>query len=151
MAEKLSNSLTNKDDEHLVWLDKNIENYSNKQKLNQLRELDDKIKSFTDKQKCVDYIKKQDISHTKSSIILIISGSFSEEIIPQIHDCRCIVGIFIFCSHSERFQDLKFPKLQAICTETYELFDRIQNYVNREKFEIDFSLFNNQKSTNSGN
>jgi hypothetical protein len=151
MAEKLSNSLTNKNDDHLVWLDENIENYSNKQKLNQLRELDDKIKCFTDKQQCVDYIEKQDISHTKSSIILITSGSFSEEILPQIHDCRCIVGIFIFCTNSERFQDLKFPKLRAICTDTYELFDRIQNYVNRDKFAIDFSLFNNQKSTNSGN
>jgi hypothetical protein len=135
---------------HLVWLDHNLENSSNIRKLNQLRELDDKIKTFIDEEKCVDYILKQDDKNTKSYIIFIISGALSEEIIPKIHDCTCILTIFIFCARLDHFENIKYPKLRAICTDSYELFDRIENCMNRDQVSIDFSLFNNQKATESG-
>jgi tetratricopeptide (TPR) repeat protein len=136
---------------HLVWLDKNIENDINQQKLHQLREFDDKIKSFTSKTQCIDYIRKQDDRNTKSYIILIVSASFSAQVIPIIHDCICILAIFIFCTTSEQVHDLKLEKIQPICTDTDQLIDRIRNYINRDKTSIDFSLFNNQNTTDSGN
>ncbi|CAF0871587.1 unnamed protein product [Adineta steineri] len=135
---------------HLIWLDHNIENNSNRRNLKQLHELDDQIKSFTDKEQCIAYINKQNTSKTKPYIILIISGRLSEEVIPYIHDCICLFDIFIFCADAERLKHLKFAKLRAICTDFNELFDRIQNCMDRNKFTIDFSLFNNtENNTNS--
>jgi hypothetical protein len=152
MAEKALNQLENTQSyvHHLVWLDNDIENLTEKSKVNQLRELDDKIKYFTDEEQCVDYIRKQDDKNTKSYIIFITSGAFSEEIIPQIHKCICIVAIFIFCTNPKHFQHVKSPKLRAICTDIHELYDRIGNCMNRDQVSIDFSLFNNQKVTESG-
>ena len=150
MAEKKSLKHNEDNIHHLVWLDKHLENSSNIKKLNQLRELDDKIKSFIDEEKCVNYILKQDGKNTKSYIIFIISGALSKEIIPQIHDCTCILTIFIFCAKSDHVKDINYPKLRAICTDSYELFDRIENCMNRDQVSIDFSLFNNQKATESG-
>jgi hypothetical protein len=151
MAEKVSN---NEDTQpyvhHLVWLDKNIKNDVNQQKLNQLRELDDQIKCFSSNEQCIDYIQRQDDRNKKSYIIFIISGSLSNEIIPEIHDCLCIFAIFIFCTKSEQVQHLALPKIRAICTDTGELIARIRSCMNRDKISIDFSLFNNQNVTDSG-
>jgi hypothetical protein len=152
MAEKISNNEdTHSYFHHLVWLDKNIENDVNQQKLNQLRELDDRIKAFSNKQRCIDYIQSNDDRNTKSYIIFIISGSLSKEIIPEIHDCICILAIFIFCTKSEQVQHLSLPKIRAICTDTNELIARIHNCMNSDKISIDFSLFSNQIHTDSGN
>jgi hypothetical protein len=161
MAEKISNKLENsfKNNEdahqsyvhHLVWLDKNIENDVNQQKLNQLHELDDQIKTFASKKQCIDYIQRQNDRNTKSYIIFIISGSLSKEVIPEIHDYTCILAIFIFCTKSEQVQHLTFPKIRLICTDTNELIVRIRNYMNRDKISIDFSLFNNQNAIDTGN
>ena len=135
---------------HLVWLDENIHNFSNQQKLKQLRELDDKIQIFTDKNECITYIKNYDMKKTKSDIIFIISGSFSKETIPQIHNCPCINGIFIFCLDIKRHQQLKFLKLRGICTDIQDLIDDIQTSAKRESGPIDFSLFATQNNTKTG-
>lgn len=124
---------------HLVWLDKNIDNHNNQQKLNRLHELDDKIKTFTTKEKSIEYIR-----NTKSSIIFIISGSLSKEVIPEIHDYTCIIAIFIFCTKFEQIPQLKFSKIRATCTDTDELIDKVHSCMNRNIASIDFSLFINQ-------
>ena len=145
-----SNQSTESYVHHLVWLDKNIENNAIKQNLSELRELDDKLKLFSNPDECIDYIKKQNDGNAKSYIILIISGSFSEQILPKIHDYACILAIFLHSNNSERFQSSKFSKLRAICTDTHELFDRIRNCMNRDMIPMGFSLFNNRSTAESG-
>jgi hypothetical protein len=144
MAKKVSNASensfrTNEEDiYHLVWLNKNLKKPSDQQKLNQLRDIDEKIKAFTSEEQCIDYIQK----HLASYIILIISDPFSTEIIPTIHDCKTLLTFFILCTNSQDFQHIKFAKLRAICTDINELMDRIRHSMERDKVLIDFSLFN---------
>ncbi|CAF0853481.1 unnamed protein product [Rotaria sordida] len=149
MAGTSPNTLEKSYVHHLVWLDKNIENYTNKQKLNQWHELDDKIKLFSNKEDCIDYIQRQDDKNTKSYIIFIISDSFSQQVIPHIHNCTCILAIFIFSTNSENCQNLKYPKLRAICVDISDLFNRIRNCMDRDKVSIAFSLFNKRDSTDA--
>ncbi|CAF2416951.1 unnamed protein product [Rotaria sp. Silwood2] len=136
---------------HLVWLDKNIENYTNKQKLNQWHELDDKIKLFANKEECIDYIQRQNDRNMKSYIIFIISDSFSQQVVPQIHDYKCIIAIFILSTNSKNCQTLKYPKIRATCLDISDLFNRIRNCMDRDKASIGFSLFNKRDSTDTGN
>lgn len=135
---------------HLVWLDEDIENNVNQQKLKQLHELDDQMKTFTNKKQCIDYIRKQNDRNTKSYIIFIVSGVLSKEVISEIYDCICILAIFIFSTKSEQISQLKLPKIRAICTNTDQLIGRIRNCMHRDMSSIDFSLLNNQNISNSG-
>ncbi|CAF3396460.1 unnamed protein product [Rotaria sp. Silwood1] len=158
MADKSSNaskkSFKNIDDtqsyvHHLVWLDKNIENYTNQQKLNQWHELDDNIKLFSHEEECINYIQKQNDKNTESYIIFIISDSCSEQVIPKIHNCLCILAIFILTTNSENCQILNYPKIRATCLDTSDLFNRIRHCIYRDEASIGFSLLNKQDSTDA--
>lgn len=151
MAEKVSN---NTDIQpyihHLVWLDKNVENDVNQRQLNRLRELDERIRSFTNKDECLHYLREQDERNAKSYIILIVSGSFSEKVIPKVQDCICILSIFIFCANANYINHLK-SDLVTICTDTNELINRIRSCINQDQTSIDYSLLNIQNRSGKFN
>jgi hypothetical protein len=147
MAEKGSN---NTDAQpyvhHLVWLDKDVENDLNQRKLNRLREFDEKIKTFTSRGQCLDYLQEQDDRNSKSYIILIISGSLSEKIVPKVLDCVCILEIFVFCTKSEQVGPFK-SNMVTICTNTDELINRIHSCITRDQSSIDYSLLDIQDTS----
>ncbi|CAF3704413.1 unnamed protein product, partial [Adineta steineri] len=151
----IQNSSTNNQDNqtcyyHIIWLDKYIKNFSNTRKLKELSQFDSKIKPFTCENECIEYIREQNNQNTNSYIIFIISGSLSEQIIPKIQGYNCIVTILIFCTNIDRYKDLKFKKLQAICDDTYDLMDSIEIYMTKNNDrEIHFSLLNQQESADS--
>ncbi|CAF1001474.1 unnamed protein product [Adineta steineri] len=148
----IQNSSTNNQDNqtcyyHIIWLDKYLKNFSNTLKLKQLSQFDSKIKSFICENECIEYIREQ---NTNTHIIFIISGSLSEQIIPKIQDYNCILTILIFCTDIDRYNHLKFKKLQAICDDTYDLMDSIEIYMTKNNDrEIHFSLLNQQESADS--
>jgi hypothetical protein len=135
---------------NIIWLDKNMNTHSNKIRLKQLREIDPEIKSFICRNECIDYIRQENDKETISQIILIISGSLSEKVIPKIHDYTCIFAIFIFCANIDNYKNLEYQKLRAICTETDELMDSIEICIAKYNNTTDFSVFLSQHSVSSG-
>ena len=124
----------------IVWLDANINNPVNQRKLNRLRQIDLATQSFSRKEELIDYIQQQERSHGISNIILIISGSLSEHVIPNIQNCLSIHVIFIFCTNTDKYQHLKYRKLRAITSDTQDLLNHIEMYIARNNITTDFSI-----------
>ena len=126
---------------HLIWLDENIENDTNQENLNKLRQFDENISIFSNLNQCLNYLKTQNDQNTKSSMILIVSKQFSRELINQIQKYQCILGVFIF---DKQIEHMKSVDITAICTHIDELIVRIRSCLHRTKTSIDFSFLNKQ-------
>jgi len=106
----------------LIWLDSNIDqNTADCQNtITKLQRVINLIQTFTESDRCIEFLKK--INDDKA--YLIISGSFGEHLMPQIHDLTHVDTIFIFCgnkSHHEiwakNWSKIKgvFAKIEPIC------------------------------------
>lgn len=89
----------------LIWLDTNInETHQDFQScLQELRKTVVTLKTFTNVNVCIDYLKTVD----EEKIFLITSGSLGQQIVPLIHALPQIDTIFIFC------QNVDFHRLWA--------------------------------------
>ena len=135
---------------HILWLDRHVNNPSNQRKLKQLSEIDSGIKAFVSREECINYIREKDDRNDKSYIIFIVSGSLSEEVIPKIQNYTCVLTIFIFCTHVEKYANLEFPKLRAVCIETDDLMNKIEMCIAKDKDTTSFNFLANQHSSLTG-
>ena len=89
---------------YLIWLD----GYVNKSPeniiaQNQLRTLINHLKTFEDGKTCEEYIRS--LSET-DRIVFIVSGASGKEIIPQVHQLRQILSIYIYCLNKKKYEQL---------------------------------------------
>jgi hypothetical protein len=91
----LSSTSQNLETFSLLWLDENvnlIEENVNAQK--KLRTVINELKTFENCQICEEYIRQiTDVN----SIILIVSGRYGRELIPNIHDLLQLNTVYIYC------------------------------------------------------
>ena len=104
----LSSTSENLETFSLLWLDQNVnlkEENINAQK--KLKTVINQLKTFENCQLCEEYIRKiTDVN----SIILIVSGRYGRELIPNIHDLLQLNAVYIYC------MDVKANELLATNT-----------------------------------
>ncbi|CAF1272174.1 unnamed protein product [Adineta steineri] len=85
-------------------------------------------------------LKIQELRNQEIKILIIVSGSFAKEILP---DTRNNFRIIIFCRNSNKYKRLKehYPNIIDICTERETLETSIQ----RELPLLKFNLFSKEK------
>ena len=76
----------------------------------------------------------------KEKILLIISGSFAEQILPQISN---IPTIIIFCSNYKKYHHLLHKKYRNLCDICVE-HELLKASIQREIPSLKFNLFDNQ-------
>lgn len=156
MARQPTSSLLPANDSHpsfqysLVWIDAKIDDDHNRRTLRRLRKIDPDLQAFSNERQLTEFIDLQEKNREISSIILIVSGQFAEQIITSLHDSPCIAIFFIHCWNKKHVKHLQFPKLRTIHTEPDDLIDDIQHCNEVVKTNVDFSLFNDQSSDNAG-
>ncbi|CAF2078155.1 unnamed protein product [Rotaria magnacalcarata] len=81
----------------LVWLDANLDESKQdfKNSLTNLQQLVVSIRTFTDAEQCIRFIKDT----KEEKIVLIISGSLGQTVIPNICACSQLDSIYVFCSN----------------------------------------------------
>ncbi|UJR23956.1 hypothetical protein I4U23_026924 [Adineta vaga] len=81
-----------------LWLDQNIDStQDNRDTQTELRRIINHLRTFDDCDKCEKYIRKI----TREKVVLIVSGSFGQLVIPQIHDLSQLSAFYVFCQDKE--------------------------------------------------
>ena len=83
---------------HLVWLDASIDEVNNddyRNSIMKLQEVVSIVNTFTDADECTDFIT--DIK--QETTFLMVSGAFSQTIVPIVQDISEVSSVYIFCEN----------------------------------------------------
>ena len=102
----------------LVWLHENIDEVNNKDCRNiiaKLLQVTSNINTFTDADKCVDFITDKNECKT----FMIISGTFSRKIVPVLQDISQVSSIYLHCVNKARHEQWaqQRPKVNGVFTD----------------------------------
>ena len=133
------------DDVTLIWLDRSIapteDNYYS---MKQLCNLFNNIRTFSRTDEFINYLN----DGLDEKIILVVSGSLGEEIIPKIHSFHLIDSIYIFCLNKIKHQlwAKDYSKIQGV----YNDIDTLRLYLIKSKlFQSDDDYYPNEKKSSS--
>jgi hypothetical protein len=107
--------------------------------ITQLRQVGNTVNTFTDADKCIDFIT--DIEEKKT--LLIVSGSFSQVIVPVVQDISQVRSTYILCQNKSQHEQwaLQWSKVKGIFTDTTSICEAlkqtVQNY-NQNLVSISF-------------
>src|SRR6202044_4259482 len=79
----------------LVWLDESIDEVNNddcRNSITKLRQVVNDINTFTDVDECVDFTT----NITQEKVFMIVSGTFSQIIVPVVQDIPQVSCVYIF-------------------------------------------------------
>ncbi|CAF3486667.1 unnamed protein product [Rotaria socialis] len=113
----------------IVWLDaKKSKESSNVDYLNRsidFSTLISHIHVFDDVDQCCEYLLSKDQA---DKVLLIVSGSIGEKVLPCIHDITQIIGVYIFCNDVEKHREWAgtFSKVRDVFRCPKKLIERIQ-------------------------
>ncbi len=85
----------------LIWLDSSVDDATNKIAQEKLRTSINYLKKFTNTEECQQYIEQRS---EDDRIVIIVSGRFGREIVPNIHQLRQISSIYVFCMNKQAYE-----------------------------------------------
>jgi len=99
MADANSKAFLSNDDNletfSLLWLDAQINaTEDNRQTQQKLRQIINHLKTFDDQQQCHQYILSLS---PQDRLVLITSGRYGRQLVPQIHQLRQLSSIYVYC------------------------------------------------------
>ena len=101
-------------DVFLIWLDNSINecNQYYHQTVSQLRQVVNTVRTFTDANQCIEFIK----TIVDQKIYLIISGSLGQQLMPTIHNISQVDSILIFCGNKAHHElwSKNWPKIKGV-------------------------------------
>ncbi|CAF3950934.1 unnamed protein product, partial [Adineta steineri] len=128
---------------YLIWLDECAKNESLESLRTQalLREINhDNCLLFNQPDQF--FVQIRELEERQQQLLVVISGSLAEELLPKLRSIDSIPIIIIFCANYNQYVYLlnKYPKVVRICT-TYE---KLQSSIRNELLSSKFNLFENQ-------
>jgi hypothetical protein len=94
-----------------LWLDQNIDStQGNRDTQKELRHVINHLRTFDNSDECEKYIRQ--INQEK--VILIVSGSLGQEIVPRLQDLPQLSAFYVFCQDKKRNEEWanKYPKVK---------------------------------------
>jgi hypothetical protein len=94
----------------LIWLDSLVNtSQDNIDTKVLLRKAINRLKTFENSEKCVEYIR----SIPREHIVLIVSGRLGQVVVPIIHRFPQLIAIYVYCSDIKRNEEWskKFSKV----------------------------------------
>ncbi|CAF1058051.1 unnamed protein product [Adineta ricciae] len=112
----------------LFWLDSSVNETEDNQAIQKtLREIINHFKAFADLDKCRRYILSLS---PQDRAILIVSGRFGRELVPQIHSYPQVLAIYVYCFDKEANEkwSKQFPKIKNVVVQPKDLIAEIGAY-----------------------
>jgi Flp pilus assembly protein TadD len=103
---------------HLVWLDGSIDEDNNddcRNSITQLRQIINTVNTFIDVDECIDFITDKKEEKT----LMMVSGIFSEIIVPVAQEISQVSSIYIVCENKMRHEEWtkEWPKVKGVYTD----------------------------------
>jgi hypothetical protein len=102
----------------LLWLDSTVDEPVNQNTQRKLRTLINYFKKFQNVNECQHYIEQRS---ENDRLVIIVSGRFGREVVPNIHQLRQISSIYVFCMDKQankKWAD-NFSKVILTCPTSY--------------------------------
>src|ERR1700734_577518 len=101
----------------LIWLDGSIAEVNNddcRNSITKLLQVVNDVNTFTDIDECVDFIT----NITQETVFMIVSGTFSQIIVPLVQDISQVSCVYIFCENKTQHENWaqQWPKVKGIFT-----------------------------------
>ncbi|CAF5188674.1 unnamed protein product, partial [Rotaria magnacalcarata] len=100
----------------VIWADANIDpsNGDCRKALTQLQKVVSEVNFFTTLTECIEFLNRLD----NEKVFLILSGSFGQTLVPDIHNMSQVDAIYIFCGNETRHKKWtkQWYKVQGIFT-----------------------------------
>ncbi|CAF4064313.1 unnamed protein product, partial [Rotaria magnacalcarata] len=109
----------------LIWCDADVnkskENIKLQAKIRQ--SLSSDLKTFENMDQCEMYIRKQ----SNDSIILIVSGQYGRQIMPNVYELSQLIAAFVYCSNKEAHigWSKDYYKIKAVLTHSDKLINAL--------------------------
>ena len=111
----------------LLWLDSNIDELDQdfQNSLSQLRSIVTTIDTFTNVDRCLDFLNQIE----KVKVFLIISGALGQSTLPHIHDRPELDSVYVFCGHKARHAAWakEWAKIKGVYTKIDELCEILKS------------------------
>ncbi|CAM4904932.1 unnamed protein product [Rotaria socialis] len=135
----------NLEDITLIWLDSNIDDSSDSLHTQSLLDdLNNDVLLYTDSELCINCIR----AIIKERVFVIVAGTLSQSVLPQLHSLAVVTAIFIFCNGHKGNVPLlnNYSKVIDIFTDQQSLLQSIRKTIYFVlKQTLAFSLFDHQK------
>ncbi|CAF0899531.1 unnamed protein product [Adineta steineri] len=146
---------TNTDDKSLeifslIWLYENVVVKDTRDTEVRLRSIINHIKKFQDIKQCQQYIEQ---TSQKDRLVIIVSGSLGQEIVPFIHQLRQVISIYVYCMDKKSNEQwtCKFSKIKSVVVNLDELVSQITtDHKIQKKVEEPFSIYTFTTSVGAG-
>ncbi len=102
----------------LIWLDSTVDDAVNQNAQRKLRTIINYLKKFQNVNECQQYIEQRS---KDDRLVIIVSGRFGREVVPNIHQLRQISSIYVFCMDkkaNEKWAN-NFSKVKLSCQPSY--------------------------------
>ncbi|CAF3583222.1 unnamed protein product [Rotaria sp. Silwood1] len=110
----------------LIWLDANINESEDDYKaaLHELRCIIASVATFTDVRECLDFLSK--IKNKK--VVMIVSGSLGQQIIPEIQEWPQLESVYVFCGNQSIHEKWarQIPKVRGVHTQIDPILKALQ-------------------------
>ena len=117
----------------LIWLDGNIDpnNEECRETIAQLKCVTGLVDTFTDDEKCIEFIKRKNEKETH----MIISGAYGKHVVPRIHDMSQVKSIFIFCGNKKYHEQWakEWLKIRNVYTEIGPICEGLKEVIQNSK------------------
>jgi tetratricopeptide (TPR) repeat protein len=135
----------------LVWLDAGIDEKNNddcRNSIAKLRQVIHTVHTFTNADECIDLIT--DIK--EETIFIIVSGTFSTDIVPIVQDMPQVSCVYILCKNKCRYEQwaLQWSKVKGVysdITPIYEAVKQAAHFCDQNMVSISFVKSSNEAPT----
>ena len=121
--------LSNKENITIIWLDENLDRNRDKTIAIEdfLKQINDFVRLCTDRETCIRSINL--IKNEK--IVLLISGSCSEDVLSRVHNLPNLDSVFVFCMKPQKYISLrsKYTKIIGIYINPNELLGELNKTI----------------------
>jgi tetratricopeptide (TPR) repeat protein len=128
----------------LVWLDGNIDEVNSddsRKTIAELRQVVDSVNTFTDIDKCIDFIT--DVKDEK--FVFIVSGSFSKFIVPLVQEISHVTSVYIYSNDEVQYEKWtkNWAKVKGVFTDIKLICETFRKFPRKwEQDSVSISFFN---------